>query len=124
MTINWKSFCSDAALKVEGNTIEVPLEGARHQNINVHISDDIIYLHSLVAHPAPTSRFENASLRAWERNRAVSIVAFRIDERGRMVGEAWMPTAGLTQGEFLTYIRTMAVECDRFEYQITGDDVH
>jgi hypothetical protein len=124
MPTDWKSFCGNPSLKVEGNRIDVSLEGDRHQFIEVSISDEVIYLHSIVAHPAPTSRFENASLRAWERNRAISIVAFRIDEKGRMVGEAWVPSVGLTRDEFLIYVKTMAIECDRFEYQITGDDVH
>ena len=49
-------------------------------------------------------------------------MGFRIDHRGRVVGEAWVPKAGLSAAEFQLYLRTAAVECDRFEYVLTGRD--
>jgi hypothetical protein len=100
----------------------VNLEKGRHQLIEVTASDDMIYLYSVVARAAIVTQFADAALRAWQRNRAVSIVAFRVDERGRMVGETWVPTAGLTREEFQLYIKTIAIECDRFEFQLTGTD--
>lgn len=33
-----------------------------------------------------------------------------------------MPKAGLTGAEFGAYVRAVAAECDRFEYQLTGKD--
>lgn len=44
------------------------------------------------------------------------------DRRGRLVGEAWVPKAGLTGHEFQLYVRHLAVEADRFEYRLTGRD--
>jgi hypothetical protein len=38
------------------------------------------------------------------------------------VGEAWIPKAGLTESEFQLYVRTLAIEADRFEYALTGRD--
>jgi hypothetical protein len=122
MAPNWKTFCGESNLRINGNQVQVTLEKGRHQLVEVTASDDMIYLYSVVARAAIVAQFENAALRAWQRNRAVSIVAFRVDERGRMVGETWVPTAGLTREEFQLYVRTIAIECDRFEFQLTGAD--
>ena len=65
---------------------------------------------------------ERVALVAWERNRASSLVGFRVDDRGRLVGESWVPTPGLTRDEFLFYLRSAAAACDLFEYQLTGKD--
>ncbi|HEU5178897.1 MAG TPA: hypothetical protein VFU24_15710, partial [Burkholderiales bacterium] len=59
-------------------------------------------------------------LRAWRRNRSSQLVGFRVDQRGRLVGEAWVPKAGLSAQEFQVYVRRVAAECDRFEYLLTG----
>ncbi len=122
MPPNWKTFCAESPFRIVGNEVHVALEQGRRQLIEVSASDDVIYLHSVVAKPAAVARFESAGLRAWQRNRAVSVVAFRVDERGRMIGESWVPTAGLTRDEFQLYLKTVAIECDRFEFQITGSD--
>jgi hypothetical protein len=33
-----------------------------------------------------------------------------------------VPKVGLTRVEFLVYLRALAKECDRFEFQLTGED--
>jgi hypothetical protein len=38
------------------------------------------------------------------------------------VGEALVPKAGLSTQEFQLYVRTVAVEADRFEFVLTGRD--
>jgi hypothetical protein len=40
-----------------------------------------------------------------------------------LIAEAWIPKAGLTAEEFQLYVRTVALESDRFEYVLTGKDV-
>ena len=61
-------------------------------------------------------------IQVWLRNRATALVGFRIDSRGRLVGEALVPKAGLTAEEFQIYVRAVAVQCDRLEYLLTGRD--
>jgi hypothetical protein len=39
-----------------------------------------------------------------------------------LVGDSWVPKVGLTRVEFLVYLRALAKECDRFEFQLTGED--
>jgi hypothetical protein len=64
----------------------------------------------------------DAAVRAWVRNRSVMLVGFRVDERGRMVGESWVPKPGLTAAEFQFILRHLATESDRFEFQLSGQD--
>jgi hypothetical protein len=123
MPLNWKTFCTEPALRVEEDKVRVVIETGRQQVIEVTATDDQIYLRSVIAKPAAVARFENAVLRAWQRNRTVSLVSFRVDEKDRLVGESWFPTIGLTREEFQIHLRTVAIECDRFEFQITGKDV-
>jgi hypothetical protein len=123
METDWKSFCSGHAFKVEGNRIHVAAEKGRQQTIEVSATDEVLHLHSVVARAAAVARFDDAVMRAWLRNRAVSLVAFRIDERGRMIGESWVSIVGLTTDEFRLYLQTLAFECDRFEHQLTGSDI-
>jgi hypothetical protein len=42
-------------------------------------------------------------------------VGFKIDGRGRLVGEAWVPPAGLNREEWSVYVRAVARACDRVE---------
>ena len=56
------------------------------------------------------------------RNRTAALVGFRIDNRSRLVGEAWVSKSGLTTEEFELYVRNLAAECDRFEFVLTGRD--
>lgn len=52
----------------------------------------------------------------------MQLVGFRLDQKGRLVGEAWVPKAGLSRDEFLLYVKRVADECDLFEYHLTGND--
>ena len=61
--------------------------------------------------------------RIWKRNRATQLVGFRIDDRSRLVAEAWVLKIGVTPEEFQLYVRTVAKESDRFEFLLTGRDV-
>ena len=72
---------------------------------------------------ATLTQIPEATLRAWRHNRAVQLVGFRVDTRGRLVGEAWVPRVGPTQAEFLLYLTHVAAECDQFEYYLTGRDL-
>jgi hypothetical protein len=110
-------------MTVEGDRIEVAIAEGRHQRIKVSETEDTYELSSIVAHPAAIASIADVSLRAWRRNRAMQLVGFRLDQKGRLVGEAWIPKAGLSRDEFLLYVRRVAAECDLFEYHLTGKDV-
>jgi hypothetical protein len=64
-----------------------------------------------------------AQLDAWQRNRAVKLVGFRVDVRGRLLAEARVPKHGLKPDEFRIYLMAVATEADRLELMLTGRDV-
>lgn len=58
-----------------------------------------------------------------QRNRSLDLVGLRIDERDRLVAQAWLPAVAITPEEFAVYVRTVAAEADRLEFWLTGADV-
>jgi hypothetical protein len=121
--IEWRKYC-EVAPDVTPDTagLTVQFSNGRAQRIDVHPGNGVIELRSVVARRAVAEQVERVMLVAWEHNRASSLVGFRVDDRGRLVGECWVPTHGLTREEFLLYVRSVAVECDRFKFQLTGND--
>jgi hypothetical protein len=120
---DWKRWCrGHEDIARDGNGVIVTFVGGRHHRIDVSDAGEAYELTGFVARPATLQAIPNAYLRAWERNRTTKLVGFRINRRGRLVGEAWVPKPGLGADEFLHYVRRMAAECDRFEYILTGKD--
>jgi hypothetical protein len=120
----WRTLCAGAQdLQVEGDTgVLVTLGKARQHRVTVVVTGDAIELRAVVARRSRLDGLADPQLATWHRNRAVSLVGFRVDERGTLVGESWVPTAGLTAAEFLIYVRGLAAACDLFEFQLTGRD--
>ena len=123
MPSEWARFCSAPDLRAVADGIDVRLGGGRHHQVQVTEEPDGWRLSGVVVRAAGLERVASPALKAWERNRSLRLPGFRLDERGRLVGEAWVPKAGVTAEEFQTYVRAVAVECDRFEHTLTGKDV-
>jgi hypothetical protein len=122
MAVNWKSFCDASDLTVEHSDVLISFGDDRSHRVRVSESDDEFLLRAFVVRQAVVASITDLPLQVWQRNRAVSLMGFRIDKRRRLVGEAWVPKAGLTGSEFQLYLRHLAVEADRFEYALTGRD--
>lgn len=116
-------LCRSAGLEVSGDTINVRFEDDRRHRVQVHDTGEALRLVAVVARPAVVQALDSPALLAWRRNRSVQLVGFRLDDRGRLVGESWVPRAGLTGEEFAFHVRRVAAECDRLEYLLTGRDV-
>lgn len=123
MAAEWRRFCSGRGFAVEGDDIVVTLRGNRSHRITVQEEADAYRLIAIVARPAIVEALVNLPIQSWERNRGTELVGFKIDSRGRLVGESWVPKAGVTASEFTLYLLSLASEADRFEYQLTGRDV-
>lgn len=123
MAREWTRLCKGAGFRVDGDTIEVRFAEGRHQHVRVLEEGDSLRIIGVVARRGVVEGLENVALRAWNRNRSTQLVGFRLDDRGRLVGESWIPKAGLSGEELATYVRQVAVECDRLEYLLTGRDV-
>ena len=121
--IEWFELCAGAPDVVpDGAGLAVRFSNGRRQRIDVRHGEGVIELRGVVARRAVAEQIDRVALVAWEHNRASSLVGFRVDDRGRLVGECWVPTPGLTRDEFLFYLRSVAAACDLLEYQLTGKD--
>lgn len=118
----WTQHCRASDLKVDGSHVEVTFSQNRSHRILVEEADDAFHFRAFVVRQRVVSSLYDLPVQIWLRNRVISLVGFRIDPEGRLVGEAWLPKIGLTADEFQLYLRTMAIECDRFEYILTGRD--
>jgi hypothetical protein len=118
----WTRLCAGDGLSLDGDAIEVKLSGERRHSVSVRDAGTVYELQSVVVRPGVVRQLGDVPLRAWRRNRSSQLVGLKVDQRGRLVGEAWVPKAGLSAEEFQSYVRRVAAECDRFEYLLTGAD--
>jgi hypothetical protein len=123
MSADWRALSRRADLRPIGTEIRVKLHGNRSQVVNVEeTSDGSLRLWSVTAKPGPVRQLSDPDLAAWTRNRLTELVGFYVDGRDRMIGETWLPTAGLTAAEWKFAVYNLARTCDRFEYLLTGRD--
>lgn len=123
MVAKWVRFCQRDDLDVVDSMVEVRFGERRRQRVSVEEHDDEYLLRSFVVRQPNDTSMPDLPVRIWERNRATALVGFRIDGSGCLVGECWVPKAGLLAKEFRLYVRMVAEECDRLEFVLTGSDV-
>jgi hypothetical protein len=122
-TFDWPSLSRQTGLRVVGDEIEVILHEGRGQKVFVDLThDQSVRLWSIVARPSVVNSLQTPSIDAWHRNRLSEFVGFSVDQRGRMIGETWIPARSITYDEWGFYVRSLAKACDRFEYLLTGRD--
>lgn len=122
MAARWTALVRGRDFQVEDGVVSVKL-GERSHRVGIVDAEDHYVLSAIVARPRVTRGIDDVALRSWLRNRATMLVGFRLDGRDRLVGESIVPKAGLTAEEFQLYARTVARESDRFEFELTGEDV-
>ncbi len=121
--IDWQRMCrGETAFSLEEDAIVVVLADERRHRVEIEDLGDAYQLRGIVARRSVVDALPDCVLRAWSRNRATQLMGFRLDHRGWLVGEAWVPKAGLKRDELLMHVRAVAAECDRFEYVLTGKD--
>jgi len=123
MAADWGRLCRANDLDIDEPYIDVKCNGERWQRVAVEDQGDAYMISAYVVRQAVVSSLPDVPIQAWLRNRALMLVGFRIDRQGRLMGEAWIPKAGLEAEEFQLYVRMLATECDRFEYALTGKNV-
>jgi hypothetical protein len=120
---DWRSLCRGKRIKLEGDDAIVHFENGRSHRVRVHETTATFEIHAVVARAAAVRDVPDLPLRVWCQNRAAQLVSFRIDARGRVYAEGWVPKAGLTAEEFQLVMRRVAAESDRFEFLLTGRDL-
>jgi hypothetical protein len=123
MATDWRRFCRPKDLVVDGAEINVQLAEGRHHVIAVGETDECLQLVGIITRQAATAAIPDLLQTIWGKNRTTQLVGFRVDRKGRLVGETLVPRAGLEADEFQLCARTLAAECDRMEYLLTGKDV-
>ena len=121
--IDWKKFCCARDISVEEDTIKVFFNNERKHLVRAEEANDELRVWSIIARQAIVAQQKDIQLHIWQRNHISKLVSYRIDGKGRLIGEAWVPKSGLTPDEFGLYVRTVAAECDRLEYLLTGRDL-
>ena len=122
---DWRQMSRQEGFKVSGDELIVAFDDGRKHRVMVDEPPDRgeIRLWAVAGRPSVVPQEpEGPHVVAWKRNRFSDLVGLKIDGRGRLVGEAWVPLAGLDAAEWGTYVRTLAWSCDRLEYLLSGRD--
>jgi hypothetical protein len=122
MASDWVRYCRAKDFEIQDQTVTVHLPDGRRHRVRVEDAGEVLQLVSVVVGATVGDRIDDLPIRTWQRNRGTELVGFRIDRKGRLVGLSWVPKAGLSEAEFQFYVRTLATECDRFEFELTGED--
>ena len=125
MKPEWKTLARADDFSITGNTIEVEFGSKRKHRVDVVAGEDSTWcFRSIVAKPGALEQLPDDDGRLpWEMNRSSSLVGYRYDQHGRLVGESWVPQSADAE-EFRFVVRHLAGECDRNELRITGADEH
>jgi hypothetical protein len=128
LTTDWRQLSRDAGLPRSGDGLLIRFPDERKQQVFVEETADGLALRvwSVAGRPSAVTASgladENVHLKAWVRNRSSDLVGFKVDGRGRLIGEAWVPVAGLDADEWRVYVTAVAQTCDRTEYLLSGRD--
>ncbi len=122
MNADWHGLCREKSFSLDGDVVSVQLPDERRHRVYVSSQGEEYLLSGLIAKPSSVGQLEDPIFITWMRNRNSELVGFRIDGKGRLIGEAWLPKVGLTAEEFQLYIRTIAADCDRLESILLGKD--
>ena len=125
MATDWRRWALAGEFALEGDSVRVTFLDGRTQRVYVKQSllDDSLRFWSIAARPAVVERLSEADLYAWKRNRGSDLVGFKIDRRGRLIGEVWLPAAWVTKEEWQLCVRLLAERCDRIEFLLTGKNL-
>ena len=109
----------------DGRRVRVSLvRNGRSQIVRLARRRDRYVFSSIIASATDVNENRRSlAFRIWRRNALKPVVTFAIDRWERVIGLVDQPVGSLHTEELEFYIETLARECDRFEYILTGDDV-
>jgi hypothetical protein len=122
----WQAWCGSDVLETADSSVTCwfgAINGSRRHIVRVVENEGDFGLEATIVGSAVLKQMSrSAQLEAWQRNRVVKLVGFRVDARGRLVAEARVPKHGLKPEEFRFYLMAVATEADRLELVLTGKD--
>lgn len=110
-----------------GAVVEVSLwESGHSHRVHLERRDDRYRFWSVVVGAAVVTRgqdaWRNLAYRAWRKNALKEMVGFSFDCEHRLIGLVEQPAATVDREELVLYVETVARECERFEYKLSGHD--
>jgi hypothetical protein len=123
-----REFLPDSQLRVtyQAGCAKIAFDGGRSQNVFVERDRDRYVFTSIVLSAERVARQrENLSHfvdRLWRRNRQTDVVNFTFDLRNRLIGRIEHPADTLDAEELYFYLSRLAIECDRLEFVLTGQN--
>ena len=110
-----------------GDIVEVELwRSGRRQRVQLDLVDGLYVFRSVVVGTAYVTRtkerWRKLAYRVWRKNSLKDLITFSFDTHDRLIGQIEQPASTLDENELEFYIQTVAEECDRFEYNLTGED--
>ena len=108
----------------DGNRVTVSFtRNGRSQVVRLAQKDDRYRFYSVVARAKGVNEDRRLlAFRIWRRNGLKPVVLFMLDDRDQVIGLIDQPVASMHARELKFYLETVARECDRFEYILTGSD--
>lgn len=122
MNLNGTSMNQDYIPEINKGPLLISLIGERRHSILINENEDCYCLIGMVLRRSAQESRRDLSIKVWTRNRAANLVGFRFKKNGDLIGECFVPKAGLTKEEFELCVKEVARECDRLEYILTGED--
>ncbi len=110
--------------KRNGDEVQIVLSRTlRSQTVQIARHKERYVLSSVIAHmSAVNENRRSLAFRLWRRNSLKAVVTFVIDQQERVIGLIDLPTESARRDELKFYLESLARECDRLEYILTGTD--
>lgn len=116
--LTWEVWPSRIVVHLDGN--------GRQQIVRYGRDEDQVWFESTVVSSAEVARtrrrYRDLARRAWRRNAVQGMVGFAFEARDALVGRVEYPVASLDDEELVEIVREVAIECDRFEMGVLGED--
>ena len=111
--------------KADRAELTVEFSDGRKQRIHIERRSGRYLLTSVVLGRARVEEIGSTHLLPllWQRNRETNVVAFDIDQRGRLIGRVEQVAETLDAEELAIYTKWLARQCDRLEYILSGLDI-
>jgi len=118
----------EVAWERRNRSVQVQLwRGDRRHRVRFRRQDGMYVFYAIVVRADFVTRgvkkWNELARRVWRRNAVRQIVSFSFDEQDRLIGVIKQPAETLDDAELRFHIETLARECDRLEYVLTGEDV-
>jgi hypothetical protein len=120
---DWAHLLGEGQELLPSGEVNVQFHNGRNHRVRITEAEETLELSAIIARRAIAKSIDGLELSVFRRNRGAQLVSFRIDTRGRVAAQGWVPWPEVTPDEFQLVLRQVAAESDRLEFLLTGRDV-